>query len=95
MALIDNSSGNPGYIAAIQNSEMIRQSTESSLQSGFAQPGSWTAETVTGSEPAALAAAITAASIADYRRRVILAAQYGQNDSPWREALRVLGTGGV
>jgi hypothetical protein len=87
MSVIDSSSNNRAYQAAINLSEAQRQSTEAALQSAFAQPGTRTAETVTGSESAVLAAAIKAASAADYRRRIVLAAQFGQPDLAWRTAL--------
>ena len=44
----------------------------------------------TGSETAALAAAIKATAVLTMRQRVSIASQYGQNDAPWRSALRVL-----
>jgi hypothetical protein len=87
MSVIDNSSNNPAYIAAINLSEAQAQSSIAALQLAFAQPGTRTAETVTGTESQALAAAIKAASAADYRRRVVLAAQFGQPDLAWRTAL--------
>jgi hypothetical protein len=92
MSVIDSSSAAtaPGYQAAINASEMQRQSTEASLQSAFAVPGGRFGETVNGTESAALVAAIKAASVADYKRRIVLAAQFGQNDTPWRSALRTL-----
>jgi hypothetical protein len=87
MSVIDNSSGNPAYIAAINLSEAQTQSAIAALKSAFAQPGTWSAESVSGVESATLAAAIKAASAADYRRRVVLAAQFGQPDLAWRTAL--------
>jgi hypothetical protein len=87
MSTVDSSVNNPGYVAAINASEMQRQSAESALKSAFAQPGTWTAESSTGIESAQLAAAIKAASVADYRNRVLIARQYGVSDLPWRTAL--------
>jgi hypothetical protein len=90
MSVVDNSSNNPAYIAAINASEMQRQATEAALRGAFAVPGGRFGESTTGSETAALAAAIKAAAVTDMRQRVSIASQYGQNDAPWRSALRVL-----
>jgi hypothetical protein len=94
MATIDSSVNNPAYQAAILASEMQRQAAELALQNAFNVPGGRTSESVTGTESNALALAITAASVADFRRRIVIAAQFGMNDGVWREGLRALGVGG-
>jgi hypothetical protein len=93
MAMIN--SANVPHTLAVNQSEMLKQVTEGLALQAFGQVGSRTAPSVNGAEPAQLAAALKAASIAHYRRCVASALANGIDVGQYTVALQQLGTGGV
>jgi hypothetical protein len=93
MSTVDSSSNNPAYIAAINASEMQRQSEEGAVYQKYGIVGGRFAFSVSGSEGAAVATAVKTAAVSDLKRRLAICSQFGQPDGAIRDALfTILGT---